>query len=243
MGSREIARYPFLALIEHDVVDPGEAAPRTVLTVELRDWAVAAARSKDGRWIMVEQHRHGIDAISLEPAGGIVDAGEAPASAAARELVEETGYVGGPPRALGVVHPNAALSGNRCHFFLIDGAEAARAPEQRPDEQTRVVLLDDAALERALADGTISHALAQLCLLRAREASGFDRALAELARAESLQRAKVAALAARLRPGLSADDLKSPHDFPELDDPDWHFEDGVLAGLSAATFALRGIAR
>jgi hypothetical protein len=33
--------------------------------------------------------------------------------------------------------------------------------------------------------------------------------------------------------------LQNPHDFPELDDPDWHYEDGVLTGIQAARAALR----
>lgn len=240
VGSREVVRYPFLGLWEHDVVDPGQTAPRTVLTLELTHWAVAAARTAEGRWVMVEQHRHGIDATSLEPAGGIIDAGEEPASAAARELLEETGYGGGSVEPLGWVYPNAALASNRCHFFLIDGVRALRAPEQRPDEEVRVLLLDDAELGRALSDGRIAHALAQLCLLRARAAEQTRGIEARLAALEEQQRAKVAALAARLRPGLTPEDLQSPHDFPELSDPDWHFEDGMLAGVQAARYAVKG---
>jgi hypothetical protein len=60
-----------------------------------------------------------------------------------------------------------------------------------------------------------------------------------LAEMEELQRAKVVDLARRLRPGLTSEDLQSPHDFPELDDPDWHYADGMLAGIQAVVMALR----
>ena len=53
------------------------------------------------------------------------------------------------------------------------------------------------------------------------------------------QELKVLALARRLRPGLTAEDVRSAHDFRELDDPDFHYEDGLLAGLLAAQTALR----
>ena len=56
---------------------------------------------------------------------------------------------------------------------------------------------------------------------------------------ESLQRAKVTTLARRLLPTLTSEDLRNPHDFPELDDNDWHFEDGQLAGMQAVLAALR----
>src|SRR5947207_1285362 len=66
----------------------------------------------------------------------------------------------------------------------------------------------------------------------------------ELLRAmEATQTEKVVELARRLLPGLTAEDIRNPHDFPDLDDPDWHFEDGQLAGIQAVRFALHGLAR
>lgn len=56
---------------------------------------------------------------------------------------------------------------------------------------------------------------------------------------ETLQERKVVDLARRLKPGITADDIKNPHDFPELDDPDWHYEDGVLTGIQSVRSAIR----
>jgi (2Fe-2S) ferredoxin len=56
---------------------------------------------------------------------------------------------------------------------------------------------------------------------------------------EELQREKVLALARRLKPGLTLEDVQNPHDFPELDDCDWHYEDGVLTGIQTVRAALR----
>lgn len=64
----------------------------------------------------------------------------------------------------------------------------------------------------------------------------LERLLAEM---QELQHHKVVGLARRLRPGLTADDIKNPHDFPELDDRDWQFEDGVLTGIESVASALR----
>jgi len=58
---------------------------------------------------------------------------------------------------------------------------------------------------------------------------------------EDLQARKVIELARRLRPGLTAEDIRNPHDFPELDDTDWHFEDGQLAGIQSVITALRAL--
>ena len=62
--------------------------------------------------------------------------------------------------------------------------------------------------------------------------------LTELAAMEELQRKKVLDLARRLKPGLTLEDVQNPHDFPELDDPDWHYADGVLAGIASVKSAL-----
>jgi hypothetical protein len=71
----------------------------------------------------------------------------------------------------------------------------------------------------------------------------WDELDAMLGAMEDLQAAKVIDLARRLRPGLTAEDIKNPHDFPELDDPDWHYEDGVLTGIQSVRTALRARAR
>ena len=56
---------------------------------------------------------------------------------------------------------------------------------------------------------------------------------------EELQRRKVLDLARRLRPKLTLDDIANPHDFPELADPDWQYEDGLLAGVQSVLAAVR----
>lgn len=62
-----------------------------------------------------------------------------------------------------------------------------------------------------------------------------------LAKMEELQSQKVLDLARRLKPGLTLEDVRNPHDFPELSDPDWHYADGVLAGIQSVATALRAM--
>ncbi|MGH7268992.1 MAG: hypothetical protein ACREJ3_01060 [Polyangiaceae bacterium] len=60
---------------------------------------------------------------------------------------------------------------------------------------------------------------------------------------EELQRQKVIALARRIKPGLTLEDVRNPHDFPELSDPDWQYEDGALTGIQSVLSALRATRR
>ncbi|APR82470.1 Hypothetical protein A7982_07819 [Minicystis rosea] len=71
----------------------------------------------------------------------------------------------------------------------------------------------------------------------------FRRVFQLLDQMEEVQKQKVIDLARRLKPGLTAEDIRNPHDFPDLDDPDWHFEDGQLTGIQAVRFAMTGLER
>jgi len=54
------------------------------------------------------------------------------------------------------------------------------------------------------------------------------------------QDAKVLALARRLVPHLTPEDVRNPHDFAPLrDSAEFNYEDGILAGLRAVEAALR----
>lgn len=66
------------------------------------------------------------------------------------------------------------------------------------------------------------------------------RALEVLEELVSQQRSKVRALARRIHPGLTDEDLQSLHDFPDVQaDPRFRFEDGQLAGFVSAEITLR----
>ncbi len=66
-----------------------------------------------------------------------------------------------------------------------------------------------------------------------------DRTLALLDSMIDQQREKVLRIGRRLNPRLTADDLLNPFDWPEVaHNPQFNFEDGLLAGLIAARTAI-----
>jgi 8-oxo-dGTP pyrophosphatase MutT (NUDIX family) len=147
----------------------GQVRPFTIL--ECPEWVNVVAITVEGRVILIRQFRHGTGEVTLEIPGGVVEAGETPAAAAARELREETGYAGGEPRLLGVVEPNPAIQSNRCHLFLIEGC--ARVGDLALDAGEDIAVLT-AAVDEVLAavdDGRIRHALV-LCALSKWRARG-----------------------------------------------------------------------
>ena len=248
LATREAYRRGYFGVLEHTVAlrSGGE---RTVVTLDLPDVCVVVAQAEDGRFVLVRQHRHGIDALTVEVAGGVVDDGEDPAVAAARELVEETGYEAGSVEPLGWAHTNPPISSARCFFYFARGVRRVGPPLDDEREETEPLLLDEAETAASIEDGRITHQLTILALTRAlarldreRERAAGRRAieqvLAMLDAMEAHAHHKVVELARRLRPGLTAEDLRNPHDFPDLDDPDWHFEDGQLTGIQSVRFAI-----
>lgn len=161
-----VGRFGHMEIVRHDLETEGRGA-HEAFTIRTVNWAAVAAVTEDARFVLVRQHRYGVDAITLEVAGGIIDPGEAPERAAARELREETGYAGEAIEPLGVVHPNPAMQDNRCYLFLIRGAREVGAQDCDPFESVEPVVMTRDDLARALADGEITHALSVLALERA----------------------------------------------------------------------------
>ncbi len=132
--------------------------------LESPDWVNVIALTDSDNMVWVRQYRHGIQEVTLEIPGGIVDPGESPLEAARRELAEETGYRAELWEQIGVVTPNPAVQTNRTYTFLARGARKVGA--QRPDdgEEIEVEELSMELVRRKLVAAEIQHSLI-LCAL------------------------------------------------------------------------------
>jgi 8-oxo-dGTP pyrophosphatase MutT (NUDIX family) len=106
--------------------------------IDALDWVITipVINCNDKKeFVMVWQWRHGLQSLSLEFPGGVLEKGEDPQKAALRELYEETGYKPGKIEKIGEFSPNPAIMSNKVHFFL---AEDLSGGKQNLDEDEYV---------------------------------------------------------------------------------------------------------
>jgi 8-oxo-dGTP pyrophosphatase MutT (NUDIX family) len=143
---------------------PNTGKRHSFFRIDSVDWVNVVPVTPAGEIVMVRQYRHGLREVTLEIPGGMVDPGETPQQAAARELLEETGHRAQRIEPLGSVNPNPALFGNRLFAFAAHGCEKVAEVANESTEETVVELVAPAALRRLLREGRIDHGLVMAAL-------------------------------------------------------------------------------
>ncbi len=130
------------------------------------DWVNVVALTAAGEVVMIEQFRHGLNEVTLELPGGIVDPGEDPMAACTRELLEETGYAPAPSsrpaalaRSIGLVSANPAIMTNRVHTGLIEHVVPVGHQHLDGNEEIAVRLVPLADVPGLIRRGIIHHSL------------------------------------------------------------------------------------
>ncbi len=135
-------------IIDHEVV----SVPR--------DGAATVAVDPDRGMLLIHRHRFITGVWGWEVPGGLVEPGEQPIEAAAREFVEETGWEPGPLEHLTSLYPASGLSDQRFHLFLAPGARHVG----EPTEQNEASRIEWRSFEQVGADvrsGAIADGVAQ----------------------------------------------------------------------------------
>jgi ADP-ribose pyrophosphatase len=139
---------------------PRDGREHDFFVLDSGDWVNIVPVTADNKVVLIHQYRHGIDSITLEIPGGMIDPHDAsPLHAARREMQEETGYDSDDIILLGSIHPNPAIQGNRCYTYLARNVEKRFEPQFDTTEETEVSLVPVTHLPDLVRQGKITHAL------------------------------------------------------------------------------------
>lgn len=136
------------------------------LVLESVDWVNVVALDTHGRSLMIRQFRFGVGYNTLETPGGMVDPGEDSKTAAARELLEETGYSSDNWQYLGAVEPNPAFHNHLCHHWLATDVELTKPQDLGAGEAIKLEFMSQEQVRDAAMCGELKHALALSALAR-----------------------------------------------------------------------------
>lgn len=138
---------------------PQSGTQHTFYVIEAGDWVNIIPITPEGQVVCVRQFRHGIEDVTLEIPGGMIDPGETAAAAARREMREETGYDTEQIVYLGSIAPNPAILNNTCHTFLALEAHPDGPQRLEGTEDIEVVLVDLADVPALVVQGQMNHSL------------------------------------------------------------------------------------
>lgn len=160
LDSRVVASYSAFSIRRNTARSPRTGQVQEFDVVARADCVQVLACADDGRLILVEQYRHGIQRVSLEFPAGILDAGEDPVAGALRELREETGYRAASGEVIGVLDMDPSIETSRVH--IVHALNCVHSGEREEDEGEAIAvrLVHERDIDGLIRRGTLVHATA-----------------------------------------------------------------------------------
>jgi ADP-ribose pyrophosphatase len=156
LSSRTIYEGAIFGIRRDEVIEPsGVRTTREVITHP--GSVVVLPILPDGRILMIRQYRHAARQYLWELVAGRIDAGESPRKAAARELIEETGYRAKRFRIFLDVFPTPGFLEERMFILLAEGLTAGVA-EPEDDEKIISRAYNRTQLEEMIRSGKLRDA-------------------------------------------------------------------------------------
>ena len=135
LSSITVYEGPIFGIRRDKVIEPsGVRATREVITHP--GSVVVLPVLADGRILLIQQYRHATRQYLWELVAGRMDPGETPKAAAARELIEETGYRARRFRIFLDIFPTPGFLEERMFILLAEGLTAGKA---EPEEDEKII--------------------------------------------------------------------------------------------------------
>jgi ADP-ribose pyrophosphatase len=133
-------------------------------SIRTQDYVAIVPVTSDGQIVLVRQFRPAIEQFTLEIPCGHVETGEAPETAARKELLEETGCTARDISLMGRCSPDTGRMGNQMWCFFASGVSSDG--NSRPEAGIELVLYQN-DLADLLAEKEFSNALGYATLFLA----------------------------------------------------------------------------
>ena len=159
VSSKQLESNKIFSVRKDTSVSPITGNEHDFFVVEAPDWINVVAITEHDEVILIEQYRHGIQSVTVEIPGGMVDPGEEPLQTAKRELLEETGYAGNNWVLIGEVFPNPAMQNNKCYTFLTTNCKKVGETKFDTTEDIITYIKPIREIPELVAEGKITHSL------------------------------------------------------------------------------------
>lgn len=159
IDSEYLIRRPWLTARRDRVKLPTGVEIPEYYVLEYPDWVNVIAITKEGKFVLVRQYRHGIGETCYEICAGVCEPGEEPLVSARRELYEETGYGNGNWVKLMTISANASTMTNSTHCYLATDVEHISTQHLEETEDLTVHLLSKEEVKELLLNDEVKQAL------------------------------------------------------------------------------------
>jgi ADP-ribose pyrophosphatase len=154
--SKVVYEGPVFGIRRDELIEPGGLrTSREVITHS--GSVVVLPVLDDGRVVLIRQYRHAARQFLWELVAGRIDEGESPRKAAARELIEETGYHAKKFSIFTDFYPSPGFLEEKMFILLAEGvSEGVATPEEDENIETKVFTrkeVEQMIQRRAIRDG------------------------------------------------------------------------------------------
>lgn len=142
LNSEYLSKKPWFTVRREHVLLPNGAEIPDYYVFDYPNWVAVIAITKEGKFVLIRQYRHGSRKVSYELSAGVCDPEDpSPMYSAQRELLEETGYGKGNWQELMQISANPGTHSNTTYCYLATDVELISEQTLEATEEISVHLL------------------------------------------------------------------------------------------------------